>query len=293
MPGVTLVTVTYNAADVWAPFMASLIAQQGVDWHLVVIDNRSQDGTVELLKAIDNPRITVVLNDANVGVAAANNQGIKIGLDNGSPAICLINNDVEFAPGMLSRLEAQRRERAVDAVSPLIPFFSEPDRIWYGGGSFVRARGIMIVHEHEGEALQVVGDAPFLTEYAPTCCVLFDRSVFERIGIMDERYFVYWDDTDFLWRMKQANMKLLVDPAIIVLHKVSSSTGGRLSDFTIRYIFRNQIFFTRKFHGTGWALYSAVMAMVSGVVRIARNGDTLRHLALRARALREGFSMTR
>jgi hypothetical protein len=291
MPDITLVTVTYNAADVWAPFMASLVAQRDVDWHLVVIDNRSQDGTIDLLKAIDDPRITVILNDANVGVAAANNQGIKVGLDRGSPSICLINNDVEFAPDMLSRLEMRLRDKAVDAVSPLIPFFSEPDRIWYGGGYFVRARGVMVVHEHEGEALHVVGDAPFMTDYAPTCCILFDRSVFEQIGVMDERYFVYWDDTDFLWRMKQADMKLLVDPAIILLHKVSSSTGGRLSDFTIRYIFRNQIFFTRKFHGMGWALYSGAMAMMSGVVRIARNGDSLRHLVLRARALREGFSM--
>lgn len=151
----------------------------------------------------------------------------------------------------------------------------------------------MVVHEHGGEPLSVVGNVPFLTDYAPTCCVLFDRSVFQRIGLMDERYFVYWDDTDFLWRMRRAGMKVMVDPSTIVFHKVSSSTGGRLSDFTIRYVFRNQIFFTRKFHGTGWAIYSAAMAMLSGVARIARNGDTLRHLGLRARAIREGFSMTR
>lgn len=292
MAHIALVTVTYNPGAVWQPFMECMSAQRDVDWHLIVIDNQSSDGTIDTLRAIDNPRVSVVLNDSNVGVAAANNQGIRIALEGGAQRIVLINNDTEFGPDMLARLEAELIHSKADAISPLIPFFDAPDRIWYGGGRFSRRRGVMIVHEHEHEQLAVVGRKPFATDYAPTCCVLFDRSVFERIGMMDERYFVYWDDTDFLWRMKEAGLKLLVDPTTILLHKVSSSTGGRLSNFTIRYVFRNQIFYTRKFHGLGWAIYSAAMAMLAGTVRIARNGDTPRHLLLRARAIREGFIMS-
>lgn len=291
MPDITLVTVTYNAADVWAPFMESMQAQQGADWHLVVVDNQSRDGTVELLRAIDDPRVTVIFNDGNLGVAAANNQGIHFALDHGARRIVLINNDTEFGPDLIARLDAEQARSGADAISPLIPFFTAPDRIWFGGGSFVRARGIMNTHDNEGEPLGVVGYKPFVTDYAPTCCVMFDRSVFDRIGVMDERYFVYWDDTDFMWRMKQAGMKLVVDPSSILLHKVSVSTGGKLSDFTIRYVFRNQIYYTRKFHGLAWAIYSAAMAMLSGTVRVVLRGDTLRHLRLRAKAIREGFAM--
>ena len=291
---ITLVTVTYNGADVWEPFFRSLKAQQGVDWRLVVVDNQSRDGTVEMLRRLEgNPRVTLVLNDANAGVAAANNQGIRLGLANGSSRIVLINNDVEFGPDLLRQLDAALLEQDADAVSPLIPFFDAPERIWYAGGYFLRWRGVMNVHEHEGEPLATVGTAPFQTDYAPTCCVMFDRSVFERVGLMDERYFVYWDDTDFLWRMKLAGVKLIVDPRVQLLHKVSISTGGKLSDFSMRYNFRNQVFYVRKFHGSAWALYSAAAAMTAGAGRILLRGDTPRHLRLRFRALREGFSMSR
>lgn len=293
VPQTAFVTVTYNGIGVWESFYQCLLAQSDPDWHLIVVDNSSSDGIVDVLRSITDPRVTLVLNDGNFGVAKANNQGIDIALAQGAAHICLINNDVEFGPELLADLLAQLKKSGVDAISPLIPFFDSPDRIWYGGGSFSRKRGVMAIHDREGEPLSVVGTDPFITDYAPTCCVLFDRSVFERVGMMDERYFVYWDDTDFLWRMKRAGMKLVVDPSIILLHKVSSSTGGRLSDFTIRYVFRNQIFFTRKFHGVGWAAYSGMMAMLSGVFRMASSGDTPRHLMLRARAIREGFAMGR
>lgn len=293
MPRMTLVTVTYNAGPIWTPFMACLTAQQGADWHLVVIDNNSSDGTRDTLSAIADLRITVVLNDHNAGVAAGNNQGIAIGMAQGAQRIVLINNDTEFGPDMLARLDAEMDRSHADAISPIIPFFDRPDLIWYGGGSFRAWKGVENTHDHDRAPLAVVGDRPFRTDYAPTCCVMFDRSVFDRIGIMDERYFVYWDDVDFMWRMKEAGMTLVLDPTNIFLHKVSSSTGGRLSDFTIRYQFRNQIYFARKFHGPLWTGYTAAMAALKGVWCILRRGDTLRHLNLRIKALREGFAMPR
>lgn len=289
---ITLVTVTYNAADVWEPFFRSLEAQVGCDWHLVVVDNQSRDGTAAMLEALaSHPRVTLVMNDANLGVAAANNQGISAGLENGSARIVLINNDTEFAPDLLARLDRALEEERADAVSPVIPFFDAPDRIWYAGGGFSRWRGVMNDHDHDGAPVSVAGDTPFAVDYAPTCCVMFRREVFEKIGLMDERYFVYWDDADFLWRMKTAGMKLIVDPRVRLLHKVSISTGGKLSDFSIRYNFRNQVYFARKHHGLAWAAYSAAAAAAKGAGRVVLSGDSLRHLRLRLAALREGFSM--
>ncbi len=290
---IALVTVTYNGAEVWEPFYRAVLAQRGVDWRLFVIDNNSSDGTRALLSSISDDRVTVVLNDENLGVAAGNNQGIHAGLAAGADRVVLINNDTEFGPDLLAGLDARLGALEGDAISPLIPFFDTPDRIWYGGGSFTSARGVRNTHDHEGEPLAVIGDQPFRTDYAPTCCVMFDRRVFDRIGFMDERYFVYWDDTDFMWRMKQAGLTLYLDPGLILQHKVSSSTGGALSDFSIRYVFRNQVFYTRKFHGPMVAAYSAVMALAAGVWRLFGRGDRPRHLILRARAIAEGFAMPR
>lgn len=290
---VAAITVTYNGADVWDPFLACMQAQRGLRWHLFVIDNASSDATRERLALIDDRRVTIILNDTNVGVAAANNQGIVGALDKGARRIVLINNDTEFDPDLFNRLDAEMTRLDAAAISPLIPYFDAPDRIWYAGGTFGQARGIRHFHDHYDEPVATIGDEPFRSDYAPTCCVMFDRRVFDRIGLMDERYFVYWDDVDFMWRMKLANLRLIVHPGITLLHKVSVSTGGGHSDFSIRYYFRNQMLFARKFHGPLWAAYSAAVAAVIGVGRLVLRKDTrLRHFQLRLRALREGLKMS-
>jgi GT2 family glycosyltransferase len=260
---------------------------------LIIVDNASTDGTGAMLDAIDDSNILIIRNNRNVGVAAANNQGIEEGMRRGATRIVVSNNDTEFEPDLLARLDQSLCDNDASAVSPLIPYYDHPDQIWFGGGHFSRRRGVRVVHDHERAPLTAVGDVPFFIDYAPTCCVMFDAAAFERIGLMDERYFVYWDDVDFMWRMKQAGLRLILDPTIRLLHKVSISTGGRLSDFSIKYNFRNQIFYTRKFHGMLWSSYTAFMAMLSGAALLVIKGDRPRHLYLRAKALRQGFAMPR
>ncbi len=286
-----LVTVTYNGADVWDEFYESIVDQDDPSWRLIVVDNASSDTTREKLSAIADPRVEVVLNDENVGVAEANNQGIARAMTESAKRIVLINNDTVFPPALIRRLTATLESEGADAVSPLIAFHDEPQRIWYGGGGWRRFFAVWIIHEKWREPLETAGNVPFATDYAPTCCVMFDRSVFERIGLMDERYFVYWDDADFVWRMKLATMKLIVDPSIVLLHKVSASTGGIQSDFSIRFRFRNQTFFVRKFHSRSMILYTNLVVMADGLARVILRRDGSRHLRLRARAVREGLSM--
>lgn len=290
---VALVTVTFNALSVWPAFIDSVLKQRSVNWHLYVVDNQSRDGTQNLLNTIADSRVTVICNNANLGVAGANNQGIVAAIADGARRIVLINNDTEFGPELLARLDRSLKETDSFAASPLIAYYDDPKKIWFGGGRFARRRGIRVTHDHQKEPLSTVGDTPFAIDYAPTCCVMFDAAVFAKIGTMDERYFVYWDDVDFMWRMKQAGLKLVLDPTIRLLHKVSISTGGRLSEFSIKYNFRNQIFYTRKFHGPLWSIYTAVMAMASGLFLLATREDRVRHLYLRAKALRQGFAMPR
>lgn len=82
--------------------------------------------------------------------------------------------------------------------------------------------------------------------YAPTCFMMIAKEVFEKVGYMDEKYFAYYDDTDFVLRAKRAGFKLYYEPSVNILHKVSSSGGGDLSAFYIYYSNRNKIYFIRK-----------------------------------------------
>ena len=263
------VTVTFNGATVLEPFLACYRAQENVDHFLVIVDNASTDGTGAILDAITDPNIVLIRNDHNIGVAAANNQGIEEGLRRGADRIVLINNDTEFGSDLLARMADSLNDNDASAVSPLIPYFDDPDKIWFGGGHFARRRGIRVVHDHEKQPLSVVGASPFAIDYAPTCCVMFEAAVFAKIGTMDERYFVYWDDVDFMWRMKQVGLKLVLDPTIRLLHKVSISTGGRLSEFSIKYKFPQPDFLCAQ-------ISRPAMERLYG-----RHGDSVRRIPIR------------
>lgn len=289
---IALVTVTFNGDTVWPEFYASMLAQQNVDWHLIVIDNASKDGTVATVEAAAeaNPRVTLLANTENVGVAAGNNQGTRLALEMGFELIALINNDTAFDPNMLCQLAQTLERETAGAVSALIPYYDRPDLCWYAGGHFSRVRGMLSLHDGMGKPLPTPL-RPFKTDYAPTCCVLFKAEVFRTVGLMDEAYFVYWDDVDFLWRMKKSGVDILVDPDAVMLHKVSVSTGGRLSDFSIRFGHRNQIYFARKHFGRLYASYVSVFTTVVGLARMAVAGDTWHHFRVRMAAVGEGWRM--
>ena len=83
--------------------------------------------------------------------------------------------------------------------------------------------------------------------YSPTCFMLINSEVFNKHGFMDENYFVYYDDADFVWRsVIDSNEKLYYIPSSVLWHKESYSTGGGFSEFGIYYVNRNRIYFAYK-----------------------------------------------
>lgn len=104
MDKIGVVTVTFNSEEVIEDFLKSLLAQTYEMFSLYVIDNSSTDLTLNKLEKWDDCRINVMKNTANLGVAAGNNQGIKLALEEGCDSILLINNDTVFEKTLLSKL---------------------------------------------------------------------------------------------------------------------------------------------------------------------------------------------
>jgi GT2 family glycosyltransferase len=113
------------------------------------------------------------------------------------------------------------------------------------GGGFLKLRGITF-HEGEGDEDGPKYSQDKYCDYAPTCFMLINNKLFDEIGIMDEKYFVYFDDTDFIYRAFLKGYRILMMHHLHVLHKVSSSTGGSESPFSIYYGNRNRVYFIRK-----------------------------------------------
>jgi GT2 family glycosyltransferase len=244
------VTVTYNSEGVIDAFLQCMLKQDHEDFTLYIIDNCSTDSTLDRVSRYQDSRIVVIANQHNVGVAEGNNQGIRASLDANCQYVLLINNDTEFSPNLLSGLYEGCQQYQCDMIVPKITYYDKPDVIWYAGAGFSRLRGYS--GPHWGVGCKDTGqfDVPRQVDYAPTCCMFLRADVFRSVGLMDARYFVYFDDTDFCFRARRSGQKLFYMPSVGLLHKVSSLTGGGSSLTHILYTTRNHVYYLAK--NLGW-----------------------------------------
>ena len=258
MDKVAVITITYNSADVLRPFLHCVWKQTHHNLTLYIIDNNSSDNTLSILKENNDPRLVIIANNVNFGVAKANNQGINKALDDGFQHILLVNNDVEFEFTLIEKLIRFQQKNDCSLVTPKMMYFDNPDKIWYAGGWFIRNNGYLPLHRGINELDDGKYDQSVEVEYAPTCCLLVRSEVFHDIGLMDEKYFVYFDDTDFLYRVwKDGRHKIFYYPHVIFYHKVGSLTASFQRDreniyrgrFFIEKNTRNQVYFLKKIGG--------------------------------------------
>jgi GT2 family glycosyltransferase len=286
-----VVTVTYNSGAVIRDFVESLVKQTHRDFLLYVIDNASTDDTVALLADYPAPRIVVVRNPTNVGVAEGNNIGIRAALRDGCTSVLLINNDTVFGPDMISRLHEGLGKYQCDMIVPKIVYFDPADKIWSAGGTFSILRGRS---KHLGMGQKDDGrfDEQREVKYSPTCCMLITRKVFERIGIMDPNYFLYFDDADFCLRAQRAGIRLVYSSDSKLSHKVSSIIGHR-SDISVRYVTRNHVYFVLKNFRPLQVLYYLPICQAHIFVRCLLAKDKAKAFWIAQRAFWEGISVFR
>src|SRR5438132_4827537 len=244
-----VVTVTFNSGQVIDGFLRSLLFQSYTDFLFYAVDNASADDTLQKLASYADPRIRMIGNQQNLGIAEGNNQGIRAAIEAGCDAVLLINNDTEFEPLLLDKLLTGMRQHGCDMIAPKILYYDNQQKIWSAGGGFNPLKGYAGFHYGVNQIDHGQFDEPREVEHAPACCLLVRKEVFARIGLMDDRYFVYLDDTDFCFRSKRAGLVVVYLPSATLLHKASSLTGGQGSDFCVRYLTRNQIYFMLKHLG--------------------------------------------
>jgi GT2 family glycosyltransferase len=249
MPTIGLVTVLFKSDEVLVDFFKCISQQTFKDYHLYLIDNSPNDNTDrlidDLVKEYPITALTHVKNPSNYGVAQGNNQGIELSMKAGTSYTLLLNNDIDIEQNhLIQRLYEVALENKEYLLIPKILFY-DTKKIWMAGGTFVDFKGTNL-HYGEGDEDGEKYSKVAYFEYAPTCFMLIDNIVFKKIGVMDEKYFVYFDDTDFMYRAKRHGYKIRYQPDITVLHKVSSLTGGSESPFSIYYSNRNRIYYIRK-----------------------------------------------
>jgi len=286
-----VITVTYNSAAVLPDFMESVLKQSYRDFRLYVVDSCSSDETLAACAGYSDPRIVIIRNGANVGVAEGNNIGIRAAVTQGCGYVLLLNNDTVFDADLIATLHKGLQRYQCDMVAPKILYYDVADKIWSAGGGFSRLRGRS---EHIGFNKRDNGgfDQAREVEFSPACCMLIRREVFERIGLMDPNYFVYFDDADFCVRALRAGVKLVYAPEAKLFHKVSSLIGHR-SDISVRYVTRNHVYFALKHFTPFENLYYLPVCQAHIFVRCLLTKNKAKAFVIAQRAFVEGIRVFR
>lgn len=254
-PHVAILTVTTNAAGHLAAYLDALDAVTYREWSLWVVDNASTDGSAALVR-VRRRDAHVIENEHNEGFTGACNRALLQLRDmEGVDFVLFLNDDTEVTPGFLEPLVALADRHTM--VAPKTYLAGRPGILDDSVGEFDWWRGTWrkrVLGRPEGPGdgyAHAVGTANL-------SCLLVPVSAFHDVGLLDDAFFVYYDDTDFCRRAIEGGYRLFYEPASVVFHKKGATLGGQLSAFGCYYLARNRPYLMRKH--LGWARFGAFFA---------------------------------
>lgn len=243
-PKIAVVILNWNG---YADTSECIISLQKItydNYRIIIVDNGSDAEEFNNLKN-NFSTITVLRSDINLGFTGGNNLGIKYSLEEKADFILLLNNDTIVEPNFLEPLLAVfKKEKVAGIVAPQINYFYEPQKIWSSGGKISQLRGSGFANSDRIENQIKPNDKS--VSFVSGCCMLIKKELFEKVGLFDDKFFLYVEDADLCYRTKQAGYKIIVSHESKIYHKVSSSTKENLSLLPLYYVTRNRLYFANK-----------------------------------------------
>lgn len=214
--------------------------------HIIVVDNGSSPAVVQELKDAC-PGLDIVIAPGNVGFSIGNNLGIKKALKMGAQVVYILNNDTQVDPNLFFR--AYRYVAGKNRIAGGKIYYAkgyefhdaqkgQGNILWYAGGYF---DWTSVIARHYGVDELDTGqyDKVKPVEFITGCFIAVPHQVFKKIGLLDEPFFLYLEDTDFCLHAKKMGIEVMYNPSLVVYHRNSSSTvaGSPLVDY---YLTRNR-----------------------------------------------------
>lgn len=226
--------------------------------EVIVLDNGSTEKFDQEDVVLHKIPFEFIKSKENLGFAGGHNLIFKRALKKMADYVLVLNNDVVLDQNCLQEL-INSFKPGVGIVSPKIYFakgyefhkdrYQEKDLgkvIWYAGGE-MDWKNVLGVHRGVDEVDSGQFDKEVEIDFASGCCMLFSKEVLERIGVFDERYFLYYEDNDLSQRVKKNGFKIMFTPKAFLWHKNAASAGGSGSNLQDYYISRNRLLFGLRF----------------------------------------------
>jgi len=247
---VYILLVNWNGRQDTLDCLASLRRITYRQHKIILIDNASSDGGVAAIRQAF-PEVEIIENGENKRFAAASNQGMACALAAGADYVLLLNNDTEVAPDFLEVLVRHAQQRPeIGMVGPKIFYHHDRQRLWFAGGEIAFWKGRVAhrgLRQMDGEQWNTPGTVDYLTG----CALLVKRECIEKIGNLDESYYIYGEDADWCVRARKAGFECWFAPEAHVWHKISSSSGGGLTQFKAYHKVRSNFLFFKR-HARWW-----------------------------------------
>jgi len=251
-PRVLVIVVHWNGYDATASCLESLLRLTYTHHRLLVIDNGSEDGSGERLRA-RFPDIDIHRSDDNLLYAGGANLGLQRAVARGDDFAVILNNDTEVAPDLLEQLlEVARRDEKIGLLGPKI-FYTEPrNLIWSAGGRIDLWSGLthhLGLRRPDGPEFQVERDVDYVTG----CCIMARRQLLVDVGYLDTSYYMYSEDADWSARSRARGYRVSFAPRAHVWHAVSAASGGGTTAYkTYHRVRSNLLFLTRHARPYHW-----------------------------------------
>jgi GT2 family glycosyltransferase/glycosyltransferase involved in cell wall biosynthesis len=289
---VTAIVLNYRTPE--QAWLAARSLQTGMvaPDRLVVVDNASGDGSAEWIRARLSGADVLEVPE-NFGFSGGCNAGIRFALERGAEFVLLVNSDTVLRPDAVpALLEAARRHPAAGVIAPVLLSRGEPDRIASAGIRFDRRSGRMR-HRAAGYPLSLLRPSTaHEVESVSGGVMLIRAEVLRRAGLLDERFFFYFEDVEFCFRARAAGFVCLCVPEAIAYHEGGVSIGRR-SPRRVYFATRNHLRVAAAL-GTGGSVArgvrtAAVLAFNTAYVLTSRDVPLVSGLAAVGRGARDYF----
>ena len=250
-PKVGIILLNWNSYDHSSNCIQSLQQCDYPNFEIIVVDNGSMDGSGNLLKA-NFPAIHLIASVTNEGFAAGNNRGFEYAIQQQFPYAMMLNNDVFVEPDFLSKLvDYMGSHPSAGAIQPKIFFNHDRTKIWNGGSYYLPWFGWPYSKRYQRKAGALQSQFQ-VVDWITGCAFLTKTSILKEVGLLNEAFFIYYEDADLSFRIRSKGYQLLFHPQSVIYHIAGSSNKtkikgkeGYTSPFVHYLNSRNHIWFLK------------------------------------------------
>lgn len=241
-PLISVVVLNWNGANDTLACLDSLAALTYPNFNVITVDNGSTDASLAQLRPYQATYpLTLLETGCNLGYAGGNNVGTRHALEHGAEFVLMLNNDTTVAPDLLGQLvDSARRNPDAGVFSARVMYFDHPERVWFDGACWNES-SLQLEWPGQGKRETELGTVDHDTDYACGAALFFRAEVARKIGLLDETFFLVWEEVDWCFRARKAGWRNVVVPAAKVWHKIGVSFGSESSPLRTYFSVRNQL----------------------------------------------------